>query len=171
MKFPFLCAWSQITETCFYQIWNLNFIIRPNFSLACCETSHFSIRTTHPYSFGILLVSLHFLQTSVLLENELELYFMSVACRALDLHHLMGLQNMANSHIQWVISTQHSRPPSLTSPQCTWLEARWPNQSTTTCVTPSSPCCAASCHLELLPSSTPSSWVWFSHIYTHRALS
>lgn len=90
------------------------------------------------------------------LKNEFELYF--TFSRAMEARRSMQVQYMDNS-------TSCSQPPSPPSPPCTWLKAHWLTLSTTTCATPSSPCCAAACHLELQPSSTPSQWVWFISIY------
>lgn len=88
-----------------------------------------------------------------------------LACRTMDLRHSMDMQDMDNSSISWVSSTRVSQPPSLSSPQCSWLEPHWLTLSTTTCATQSS-CCSAACHLELLPSSTPFPWVRFTNIYS-----
>lgn len=90
------------------------------------------------------------------LKNGFELYF--TFSRAMEARRSMEVQYMDNS-------TRRSKSPSLPSPPCTWLKARWLTLLTTTCATPSSPCCAAACHLELLPSSTPSQWVWLISVY------
>lgn len=56
-------------------------------------------------------------------------------------------------------SPTHSKGPSLPSPPCTSLLARWATPSTTTCATPSSPWYAAACLSELPPSFIQSKWV------------
>lgn len=109
-------------------------------------------------------VVFHFLfETPALFHLKMSL---NCICRATEPLLSMEVQDMDNSSNPWVSSTYRSRPPSPCSPQCTWLTPRWPTPSTTTCATPSSPCCAAACPLELLPSSTPSQWVWFTSIST-----
>lgn len=100
----------------------------------------------------------HLLPASLLsLNNEFQLCY--VCSLAMEARHSMELLDMDSS------STKCSLLPSLPSPLCMWLKARWTPRSTTTWSTPSSPCCAAACRLELPPSSTPSQWVWFLKIY------
>lgn len=98
-------------------------------------------------------------------DNESELYFMCASLRAMDLRHSMEVPHMDSSRTPGVSSTRDSQSPLLSSPPCTWLRALWLTLSMTTWATPSSPCCAAACRLELLPSSTPSQWVWVTSIY------
>lgn len=75
-----------------------------------------------------------------------------VCCRAMETSCILDLLRMHSS------STKYSLAPSLPSPLCMWVKGRWILQSTTTWLTPSSPCCSA-CRLGLLPSSIQFQWV------------
>lgn len=147
-----LLVWKDISRG-----WNLIFIAKYfKFRLLPNKKTHpVLFRPTQPHC-GINLISLYIC------------FWENWRWVSLIFSH-MELEDMDSSSIQhsqlegmYSSSIQHSQPSSLPSPQCTWLRALWLTPSTTTCATPSSPCCAAACHLELLPSSTPSQWVWFT---------